>query len=392
MRVITNLKDLLSYRSTLPCSLTVGFVPTMGSLHEGHLSLIDLSLSQTDHTVVSVFVNPKQFAPTEDLSTYPRSLEADVELCSSRFSSFRSRSASEGVRVNKKATDSTADSAELNGKTNKSSIILFAPSSNKEIYPESFSTNVSVSVGHAKRNPRSEAASRPSFFTGVATVLSRLFGIVRPSHVFFGQKDAQQCAVVNQLVKDMFPSVQLVVGPVIRDPVDGVALSSRNAYLTDEEREQATVLFKALKRGKEEFEKQKKQMQKNFEMENKFDKSSEKASKQSKQSKKRTQQRMIIPDAELIREAVLEEVKSITKKYVRIDYVSICDRWTMVEADEIDNFSDGCTSILKGGKQEGEMSEEEMKQQIDPEWILCIAGHVGTTRLIDNVLLTETMG
>lgn len=383
MRVITTLKDLLSYRSSLPWGVSVGFVPTMGSLHEGHLSLIDLSLSQTDCTLVSVFVNPKQFSATEDLSRYPRSLDGDVELCSARFSSFKSRSACEGVNKNEEATDATIDSTGTNRKACETVLIVFAPISYKEIYPESFSTNVSVGVGDGKRNPRSEGAYRPSFFTGVATVLSRLFGIVRPTHVFFGQKDAQQCAVVNQLVEDMFPGVKLVVGPVIRDPVDGVALSSRNAYLTTEEREKATVLFRALKRGKEEFERQKKQRKITLEMQTEFDENGEQKSKQSR--KEKIQLDMLIPDAELIRKAVLEEVRRLNSQSVRLDYVSICDRWTMVEADAINNSSGGGKNG-EGGKQEEKKATEGLEQR---EWILCIAGHVGTTRLIDNVLLSE---
>lgn len=382
IHVIKTFKELLSYRSTLPLGASVGFVPTMGNLHEGHLSLIDMSLSHARYTVVSIFVNPKQFSETEDLSTYPRSLDNDLELCAARFNAFRSKAACKGVNVNEEVIDTTTTVGDqANGDDVENKIIVFAPASVNEMYPKRFSTSVTVDVGDAKRNSRSEGAYRPHFFTGVATVLSRLFGSVRPTHVFFGQKDAQQCAVVNQLLTDIFPDVKLIVGPIIRDPEDGVALSSRNAYLTTEEREHATVLYKALKCGKEEFDKQKKSNEQNLEMQNV---SEEIIRKHSQPTEKKTHKNVNVLDAHRIRNAVLREVRKDTNKSIVIEYVSICDRWTM---EELEDSRYNSKNFINRSEENEEDDDDHSQERSSHEWILCIAGRVGSTRLIDNLLL-----
>lgn len=178
----------------------------MGAFHEGHLSLMRLAGHGGDHdVVVSLFVNPTQFAPTEDLSSYPRNEQRDLELA-----------AQAGVSI------------------------VFAPPVD-EIYPEGFGTTVSV-VGPTATL---EGASRPDHFAGVATVVTKLLSIVAPDRVVFGQKDAQQVAVIRRLITDLDFDVELVVGPIVREP-DGLAMSSRNAYLNADQRAAATVLHRAV--------------------------------------------------------------------------------------------------------------------------------------------------
>ena len=186
----------------------IGFVPTMGALHEGHLSLIRSARSRCDVVVVSIFVNPLQFGPGEDLDSYPRDEERDVELA-------------EREKVD----------------------LVFAPSV-AEMYDDARATTVQVSgVGD-----RFEGAARPGHFDGVATVVAKLFGLVSPHVAFFGQKDAQQLAVIRRMVADLSIPVEVVACPTVRDP-DGVALSSRNAYLSSDDRARAVVLPRALHEG-----------------------------------------------------------------------------------------------------------------------------------------------
>jgi len=189
---------------------SVGFVPTMGFLHEGHLSLVRRARQENDVVVVSIFVNPAQFAPTEDLDRYPRDLERDSALCSG-----------EGCDI------------------------LFVPRP-EEMYPAGFSTYVSVDG----LSSNLEGSFRPTHFRGVATVVMKLFLLVRPDRAYFGQKDAQQCAVIAAMVRDLAVPVRLVVVPTVRE-ADGLAMSSRNVYLSPDERKRAPVLFRALSRAAE---------------------------------------------------------------------------------------------------------------------------------------------
>jgi pantoate--beta-alanine ligase len=186
----------------------VGFVPTMGALHEGHASLLRRARAECDVTVLSIFVNPLQFGPAEDYAAYPRDLEHDLAVA-----------AREGVDL------------------------VFHPSV-EEMYPEP--TEVRVEVGEIGRVL--EGASRPGHFSGVATVVAKLFNIVGPCRAYFGEKDAQQLAVVRRLVRALDLPVEVVGCPTVRD-ADGLALSSRNAYLGPEERRAATVLKRALDEG-----------------------------------------------------------------------------------------------------------------------------------------------
>lgn len=190
--------------------LTVGLVPTMGYLHEGHQSLIKKSVGQNDRTVVSVFVNPIQFGPNEDLESYPRDLEADAKLC--------------------EATG--AD-------------IVFNPEP-EEMYADGF-----VSFINMTGLPNALCGlTRPIHFKGVCTVVGKLFNIVTPDRAYFGQKDAQQLAIIMRMVKDLNFDIEIVGCPIIRE-ADGLAKSSRNIYLTAEERKAAVVLSKAVKLGQQ---------------------------------------------------------------------------------------------------------------------------------------------
>jgi len=185
----------------------VGFVPTMGALHQGHTSLVRAARSRADVVVASIFVNPAQFGPKEDFSRYPRTLEADSALLRAENTDY-----------------------------------LFYPSVD-EMYPPGASAWVNVEGICDKLDGR----SRPGHFRGVATVVSKLFHIVQPDLAFFGQKDAAQAAIIRKLVRDLSFDVEVVVCPIVREP-DGLALSSRNVYLTPEQRKQATVLYRSLMR------------------------------------------------------------------------------------------------------------------------------------------------
>lgn len=188
--------------------VTVGFVPTMGSLHEGHTSLMAAARAECDLVVASIFVNPLQFGAEEDLDGYPRTLEQDIAL----------------------AADAAVD-------------VVFAPSA-AEMYPRPVLTTVTV----ADLTERFEGASRPEHFAGVATVVAKLLGIVGASRAYFGEKDWQQLCVVRRMVADLSSPTTVVACPTVREP-DGLALSSRNAYLAPAERAAAAVLHRALQEG-----------------------------------------------------------------------------------------------------------------------------------------------
>jgi pantoate--beta-alanine ligase len=206
MKVLTTVAAL---RETLQperlAQRTIGLVPTMGAFHEGHLSLMSAARDGADVVVVSLFVNPAQFGPNEDLAAYPRDFERDRALAEER-----------GVDV------------------------LFAPDV-AEVYPDGFDTR--VEVGGVTGTLEGDA--RPGHFAGVTTVVTKLFNMVGPDVAWFGQKDAQQALVIRKLVRDLNMLVRVEVAPTVREP-DGLAMSSRNAYLTDDERPRAVALSRAL--------------------------------------------------------------------------------------------------------------------------------------------------
>ena len=192
-------------------SRIIGFVPTMGALHEGHISLIARAKKECSPLIASIFVNPKQFGPSEDFAKYPRAFESD----------------------NEKLKQAGVDA-------------LFAPEA-AEIYPKDFSTYVQVEG----LSERLEGRSRPGHFRGVATVVMKLLQIVQPHRAYFGRKDAQQARLVTQMARDLNVDSEIVICPIVREP-DGLALSSRNVYLNPEERKAATVLYRALEAAKRE--------------------------------------------------------------------------------------------------------------------------------------------
>ena len=257
-----SLADVRAWRSDLDVAAggraRVGFVPTMGFLHEGHLSLVRRAAAETEHVVVSIFVNPAQFGPREDLQAYPRDLERDLALLGST-----------GV----------CD-------------MVFTPSA-AEVYPPGFQTWVDVGDVAAPL----EGARRPGHFKGVATVVAKMFGMVEPAVAYFGQKDAQQLAVIRTMVRDLNLPVQIVGCPTVRE-ADGLAMSSRNSYLNAAERQAATVLYHALSTA---------------------------------QRRREAGER----DAERLREAMREVLAG--EPLADVEYVSAADPLTLVELDRIDD-------------------------------------------------------
>jgi len=211
MLTVISLSELESARRSF--SGKVGLVPTMGYLHEGHLSLIRRAREESDHVVVSIFVNPTQFGPKEDLSKYPRDLDRDLGL------------------IEPLGTD-----------------LVWMPTA-EIMYPQGFQTWVEVET---VTRPL-EGAMRPGHFRGVTTIVAKLFNGVQPHKAYFGQKDAQQAAVIRQMTRDLNFLIELVICPIVREP-DGLAMSSRNIYLNAEERKAATVLYRSLNEARNIYE------------------------------------------------------------------------------------------------------------------------------------------
>ncbi len=211
MRSVITLTDLHSVRRSF--SGIVGLVPTMGYLHNGHLSLVHHAREECDHVVVSIFVNPTQFGPKEDLSKYPRDLDRDLSL------------------LEPLGTD-----------------LVWMPTA-EIMYPQGYQTWVEV---EAITRPL-EGAMRPGHFRGVTTVVAKLFNGVQPHKAYFGQKDAQQAAVIRQMTRDLNFPIEIVVCPIVREP-DGLAMSSRNVYLDPQQRKAATILYRSLSAAKEAYE------------------------------------------------------------------------------------------------------------------------------------------
>ena len=206
MKIIDNAAEMRAWcREARRAGKSIGFVPTMGALHEGHLSLMRAAAQGNELAVASIFVNPTQFAPHEDFNQYPRTFDQDVAMC-----------ASVGV------------------------VAVYAPTA-RTMYTEDYSTF--VTVGGVSQGLC--GGSRPHFFRGVATVVTKLFNAVEADRAYFGQKDAQQCAVIKRMVRDLDMAVEIVEMPIVREP-DGLAMSSRNRYLSAEERTRALCLSQSL--------------------------------------------------------------------------------------------------------------------------------------------------
>ncbi len=257
MRIVESIKDVrATVKEWKAKGLKVGFVPTMGYLHEGHESLIRKASEENDRVVVSIFVNPIQFGPKEDLSTYPRDLERDSKVCES----------------------AGAD-------------IIFHPE-NEEMYFKDFSTFVDMNGLTAELCGK----SRPTHFRGVCTVVTKLFNIVAPDRAYFGEKDAQQLAVIKRMVRDLNIDIEIIGCPIVREK-DGLAKSSRNTYLSVEERNAATILNKSLTLAKEKI-----------------------------QAGER--------DSEVIIKLIQEVINS--EKLARIDYIEVVDSLSMEKVERIE--------------------------------------------------------
>ncbi|RPH51525.1 MAG: pantoate--beta-alanine ligase, partial [Desulfobacteraceae bacterium] len=279
MEIINTIKDMQQYSDIARKEgKTVAFVPTMGFLHEGHLSLMKKGHELADIVVVSIFVNPAQFGPREDLATYPRNIKKDLELL-----------IQEGVDI------------------------AFIPDE-KEIYPEGFQTYVEL----IHLPDHLCGLSRPVFFRGVATIVLKLFNIVKPDFAVFGQKDFQQLLVIKQMVKDLNCNIEITGAPTVREK-DGLAMSSRNSYLSPEQRIHALVLYKSLKKAGE-----------------------------------------ILKNGVRDSSKIVDEATAMIKACpdTSIDYIKICDPETL----------------------------EDIKM-IEKPALMALAVKVGTTRLIDNMIL-----
>ena len=282
MRLFTTKAGLLCYLERHRQNQEVGLVPTMGSLHVGHLSLIERARQENDLVIVSIFVNPLQFGPTEDFQQYPRQLDKDRQLCEQA-----------GVDV------------------------IFAPSTEEMLPPSQTNENTQV-IPPKKMISGLCGRSRSNHFQGVATVVTKLLNLVRPKRAYFGQKDAQQLAVIQRLVADLDCGVEIVACPIVREE-SGLALSSRNQYLTESQKSQAPLIYRALQ-----------QAQKIFQAGNRN-------------------------SANLI-EVVNSEL-AIAKE-IQVEYVELVDPTTMMPLAQVDNVG-----------------------------LLAIAARLGSTRLIDNLLL-----
>jgi pantoate--beta-alanine ligase len=276
MKVIEKIDDMKRLRAKL--AQPVGLVPTMGYLHEGHLSLVRRASEENPSVVVSIFVNPTQFGPREDFASYPRDPQRDLAL------------------LEKEGAD-----------------VVFMPPA-AEMYPPRFDSWVEV----GEMTQRLEGASRPGHFRGVATVCAKLFNIIQPTRAYFGQKDAQQLMVIKKMVADLNMDLEIVAVPTVREP-DGLAMSSRNTYLNPEQRRAAPVLYQALTM----------------------------AQKLWAQGE---------TDAQTIRQQMTDLIQK--QPLADIDYVSIADAETLEELD-----------------------------RVTPPALVSLAVKIGSTRLIDNLVL-----
>lgn len=204
---------------------TVGFIPTMGALHSGHLSLIQSSLNENDKTIISIFVNPSQFAPHEDLDNYPRTLDSDIKLINDTFKI-------------------------------KSVDAVFVPKIS-EMYPSGITLDINKQRGAFINvlgcSEQLEGITRPNFFRGVATVVTKLINIVQPTNIYFGQKDAQQCIVIKNLVKDLLIPTNVKILPTLREE-NGLAMSSRNQYLSKDMKQRSSLIYKGLSQGEKYYD------------------------------------------------------------------------------------------------------------------------------------------
>jgi pantoate--beta-alanine ligase len=282
MQIISSIQEMQSFADALRSKgKRIGFVPTMGYLHDGHLSLIRIAKQKSDLVITSIFVNPTQFAPHEDFERYPRNIERDTSLAESA------------------GTD-----------------ILFLPLK-EEIYPNDYLTFVELD----KITGVLEGKIRPTHFRGVATIVAKLFNITKPHIAVFGQKDAQQAVIIQKMANDLNFGIEIIIAPIVREQ-DGLAMSSRNVYLSTQERSDAPVLYSSLKIAQE-----------------------------------------MIQNGEYSPNVILETMKKLiaSKPSASIDYVSITNATTLQD-----------------------ISALQKKDQV----LISLAVRFGSTRLIDNIILT----
>ena len=252
MKTISTIQEFRKWRKGITGS--IGFVPTMGALHAGHLSLVEESIITCQNTIVSIYLNPAQFVPGEDLNRYPKTIDKDIK----KLSYFQ------------------VD-------------CVFLPN-DSEMYPKEFSTQIQENL----LSNILEGNSRPGFFTGVITIVAKLFNIIEPTHVFFGEKDAQQLRILEKIISDLNYPIEVISCPIIREK-NGLAMSSRNEYLNNAERIIAAIIQKALQEGKN----------------------------------------LIISgerNSKIIRDEIIHTISS--EKLLRIDYVSVADSKTLIEISD----------------------------------------------------------
>lgn len=297
IQVFRTVSELRQWRRSLPQTEQLGFVPTMGALHAGHISLVSQSLEDNEHTIVSIFVNPSQFAPHEDLNSYPRTFETDLLKLEGAVSA--------------------------NGRTVAA---VFAPTVS-EMYPSGITLEVEQQQGAFVSvlgvSEQLEGKTRPNFFRGVATVVTKLFNAVDASRGYFGQKDIQQTIVLQRMVKDMLMPVEIVVLPIVREQ-SGLAMSSRNAYLSDALKTKSSLIYKALSQGEQVYL-------------NKGERN----------------------------EIIDSVMKILSDDAFKIDYVSLADPQELKELEKIDRSTGAILSIAVYVTEDGR-----------------------TTRLIDNIILS----
>ncbi|KAI0173292.1 Nucleotidylyl transferase [Hypoxylon sp. FL1284] len=312
----------------------VGLVPTMGALHEGHLSLIRAAARESHHVVVSTYVNPAQFGIKEDLASYPVTWESDCKIL---------------AELDRELADDGGNLGRISA--------VFAPTT-PEMYPSGFPGQEVDSKGSfVVLTPISElleGGTRPTFFRGVATVCMKLFNIVRPEKVYFGQKDVQQTVVIRKMVKDFMLPTEVVVGPTVRES-DGLALSSRNVYLGERRRKVATVLYHALKAAETQY------------LAGALDRETILKAANTVTSKTLDEQSALAPDQRV--------------KY-KMDYISLADPFTMEELAEVDPKIGG---ILSGAVKMLPVESPRPGEAL---------GHSGgpAVRLIDNIVLKPSAG
>jgi pantoate--beta-alanine ligase len=331
-QVFRDVPTLRSYRRDLLLShRTVGLVPTMGALHEGHLSLVRLAARENTDVFVSIYVNPTQFGVAEDLSTYPKTWGSDVQMLEE------------------------LDRQLGNKKLGRLSAI-FAPTT-KVMYPTLPPTSEIDGVGSfVTITPIAsvlEGASRPVFFRGVATVCMKLFNIVQPERVYFGQKDVQQTVVIRRMIRDFHVNTELRIGETTRE-ADGLAMSSRNVYLGNRRRKVSVVLSQALRAAEAEYAKG-----------------------------KRARAEILWRASDVVNRWMIEQdaLKPSERARFEVDYISLADPDTLLEAEEVDSTKG---AILSGAIKMMPVEDPQPGEDCG------LGGGVGTVRLIDNIILKAT--